>query len=338
MKEAAGRLRGHPYSYRQGYSLIPVALHPVFTYSVGLASWTTSTLQSLHNLWGLMGRRAWALTEGHNVAPFLTQGAEGGVAQDSPYHLAARNTLQLLHKACGGLHDDILRLVQVEWVDLCRTWGTTRPQEIQAALLLLDSTMDARTLLSRTLYYLGHVGIVLSWEQLPGLTPPAPYAPSDDPMSRPLLGALWSYVRYMLSTRWEMRMGAESNAALATGIRNLVRQGIKQPRQLWSSSGGGWRIHANLSQAETNTILLALEHSFTGTRRYSVLDEVTDPRRVESTTDLNVTGEALPPNSPEAPSTPREVGSPVDLCTPQHPTTASTLCAQLFAWAGSVLS
>eukprot|EP00961_Rhodomonas_salina_P235181 3178913-Rhodomonas_salina.3 len=68
MKTAATKFKGHPYSYHdcQGFNLIPKALHPVFTYSVSVTTWTMTELQALHNLWRLMGKRAWDLTEGHN--------------------------------------------------------------------------------------------------------------------------------------------------------------------------------------------------------------------------------------------------------------------------------
>eukprot|EP00961_Rhodomonas_salina_P189778 2560360-Rhodomonas_salina.1 len=98
MKTAATKFKGHPYSYRQGFQLIPTALHPVFTYSVGVTTWTMTEMQTLHNLWGLMWKRAWDLTEGHNSAPFLTPAEEGGVSQPSPFHLAAKLTLQVLKR------------------------------------------------------------------------------------------------------------------------------------------------------------------------------------------------------------------------------------------------
>ena len=91
MQSAATKFKGPPYSYRQGFNLIPTALHPVFTYSVGVSTWTMKEMQILHNLWGLMGKRAWDLTEGHNTAPFVTPHSEGGVAQLSPFHLAAKS-------------------------------------------------------------------------------------------------------------------------------------------------------------------------------------------------------------------------------------------------------
>eukprot|EP00961_Rhodomonas_salina_P211989 2862334-Rhodomonas_salina.1 len=68
MQAVAKKFKGHPYSYHQGFNLIPTALHPVFTYSVGVATWTMKKMQILHNLWGFMGKRAWDLTEGHNAA------------------------------------------------------------------------------------------------------------------------------------------------------------------------------------------------------------------------------------------------------------------------------
>eukprot|EP00961_Rhodomonas_salina_P025445 343064-Rhodomonas_salina.1 len=221
MKTAATRFKGHQYSYRQGFSLVPTAIQQVFTYSVSVTGWTTATLQSVHDLWGLMGKRAWDLTEGHHSTPFLTPDTEGGIAQASPFHLAAKHSLRFLQTVCEGMQSDILTLVQDEWEQLCTTWGTRRPQEIQAALLLDDTALMSRTLLSRTLYYLGHAGIVLAWERLPDLIRPAPYPDDIDRKDRTLIGALWEYVRYRLSIRREMRKGSASNRALASGIANL---------------------------------------------------------------------------------------------------------------------
>eukprot|EP00961_Rhodomonas_salina_P267952 3620476-Rhodomonas_salina.2 len=58
MKAAATKFKGHPDSYSQGFNLIPTALHPVFTYSVGVMSWTMAAMQALQTMWGLMGERA----------------------------------------------------------------------------------------------------------------------------------------------------------------------------------------------------------------------------------------------------------------------------------------
>eukprot|EP00961_Rhodomonas_salina_P257351 3478020-Rhodomonas_salina.1 len=77
-----------------------MAVHPVFTYSSSLTSWTMDTLQPIHDLWGLMGKRAWDLTEGHHSSPFLTPATEGGVASTSPFHLAAKHSLQFLQAIC----------------------------------------------------------------------------------------------------------------------------------------------------------------------------------------------------------------------------------------------
>lgn len=145
MKTAATKFKSHPYSYRQGFNLIPTALHLVFKYSVGVTSWTMAEMQTLHIMWGLMGKRTWDLpvTEGHN-----TPWEEGGISQPSPFHLAAKSTLQLLKQATGGLQTDILTLVQDEWSHLCTVWGSSSPQEVQAALLL-PSYLTHRTWAAR---------------------------------------------------------------------------------------------------------------------------------------------------------------------------------------------
>eukprot|EP00961_Rhodomonas_salina_P165514 2230056-Rhodomonas_salina.2 len=275
MQSAATKFKGHPYSYRQGFNLIPTALHPVFTYSIGVSTWTMKEMQILHNLWGLMGKRAWDLTEGHNTAPFVTLHSEGGVAQLSPFHLAAKSSLQLLKRATSGLQTDILQLVQDEWTHLCRTWGTHQPQEIQAALLLSDSRETGCTLLSRVLYYLGHAGLVLAWDELPCLITLAPYDSAIDSLDQPLIGAVWSYVRQLLAFKNELRAGTATGRALASGIATLVKQGITRPCQLWSDLGQGWRIQANVTSDEQLSLLTALEHSFPGTARYSIAKALT---------------------------------------------------------------
>eukprot|EP00961_Rhodomonas_salina_P103930 1398410-Rhodomonas_salina.1 len=334
MNASLKRFRGHPYSYLQGFSLIPMAIQQVFTYSVSVTGWTMDTLQPVHDMWGLMGKLAWDLTEGHHSALFLTPDVEGRIAQASPYHLAPKHSLSFLQSICEGLQNDILLLVQAEWQRLCTLWGTQWPQEIQAALLLLDSVDSSHTLLFQVLYYLGHAGIVLAWEHLPNLVRPAPYPEDSDKLDRPLIGALWDYVWYCLSIRWEMCKGSASNHTLANGIASLVRQGICTPLQLWSVLGNGWRIHATLTHNELNTILLALEHSFPQTSRYSVLADLQCSRQGP---------QIIPDNSasPPAPSTPpsrqlRQVSEIVDLHTP--PRTAEPLghSAEMLLWAGSI--
>eukprot|EP00961_Rhodomonas_salina_P180392 2434876-Rhodomonas_salina.1 len=199
------------------------------------------------------------------------------------------------------------------------------------SVLLLDSADSSHTLLSRVLYYLGHAGIVLAWERLPDLVRPAQYQEDLDKLDQPLIGALWDYVRYSLSIRWEMRKGSASNCSLANGIASLVRQGFCTPRQLWSVPGNGWQIHATLTHNELHSILLALEHSFPQTSRYLVLADLQCSRPVP---------QIIPDNSaaPPAPSTlpSRQVSEIVDLRTP--PRTAEPLehSAEMLQWAGSI--
>eukprot|EP00961_Rhodomonas_salina_P079255 1065338-Rhodomonas_salina.4 len=50
------------------------------------------------------------------------------------------------------------------------------------------------------------------------------------------------------------------------------------PRQLWSTAGQGWRIHATLSRDELHTILTALEHCFPDTHLYSVAKDLEQSR------------------------------------------------------------
>eukprot|EP00961_Rhodomonas_salina_P229263 3098701-Rhodomonas_salina.1 len=130
-----------------------------------------------------------------------------------------------------------------------------------------------------------------------------------------------------------MLLGASSNQALSTGIRSLIRQGILTPKQLWSRTGGGWRIHANLSRDELNTVLLGLEHCFPGTKRYSVL---TDVRKSSSATQMEEAASS-PPVVPE--EMPRSVSPQaasgevhVDISSPARsdPTTAQATSSAIF--------
>eukprot|EP00961_Rhodomonas_salina_P287708 3887139-Rhodomonas_salina.1 len=81
----AQRMRNHPYTYRQGFSLVGMVARPTFAYSVALTAWTFDDLRIMIRRWGLMGKQGWGLTNRHNVAPFETPGEEGGVMQFSPF-------------------------------------------------------------------------------------------------------------------------------------------------------------------------------------------------------------------------------------------------------------
>eukprot|EP00961_Rhodomonas_salina_P125246 1687390-Rhodomonas_salina.1 len=69
------------------------------------------------------------------------------------------------------------------------------------------------------------------------------------------------------------------------------RSGITTPRQLWSDLGQGWRIQANVSSDEMLSLLTALEFSFPGTARYSIINALTDhgPRRAVPAASMNHT-------------------------------------------------
>eukprot|EP00961_Rhodomonas_salina_P267951 3620476-Rhodomonas_salina.1 len=162
----------------------------------------------------------------------------------------------LIHAQCGGA-------------------VASRRSKLLSRLLLSDSRDLSQTLLSRTLYYLGHAGLVLALEKLPGLIPQAPHDAAEDQMDWILIGAMWSYVLQLLAFRNELRAGTATARALASGISQLVRQGITTPQQLWSDLGQGWGIQANAS-SEMLSLLTALEYSFPGTARYSIAKALTD--------------------------------------------------------------
>eukprot|EP00961_Rhodomonas_salina_P205829 2778576-Rhodomonas_salina.1 len=171
--------------------------------------------------------------------------------------------------------------------------------------MLSDSRDTGRTLLSRVLYYLGHAGLVLSWNQLPGLISPAPYDSATNPLDRSLIGAMWPYVRQLLAFKNELRAGNATSSALSSGIANLIRQGITTPRQIWSEIGQGWRIQANVTSTEMISLLTALEHSFPGTARYSILKALGEGggRRAAPSLEPHVDSTPSPTGPPSRSST-----------------------------------
>eukprot|EP00961_Rhodomonas_salina_P049629 667081-Rhodomonas_salina.1 len=73
-------MKNHPYTYRQGFSLVGMVAQPTFAYSMALTAWMLDYLCTMIRRWGLMGKGGWGLTNWHNlnVAPFETPGEEGG--------------------------------------------------------------------------------------------------------------------------------------------------------------------------------------------------------------------------------------------------------------------
>eukprot|EP00961_Rhodomonas_salina_P126564 1705712-Rhodomonas_salina.1 len=103
-------MRNHPYTYRQGFSLVGMVARPTFAYSVALTAWTFNYLRVMIRHWGLMGKWGWSLTNGHNVAPFETPGEEGEVMQFSLFTVAAKHSHQLFSKTCTTLAGDFIPL------------------------------------------------------------------------------------------------------------------------------------------------------------------------------------------------------------------------------------
>ena len=145
MGAMAKKLRFHPYKHRQANAMIRVAAHPVFTYSSTVAAWSHQRLRDLGSRWGLMSKRAWGLTDGHNSAPFLLPKEEGGVQKNSPIRLGAKQATTLTERLIKALDGDVRRLANDEWDRLMATWGSGRTNEVQL-MLMLEETSKPRTL------------------------------------------------------------------------------------------------------------------------------------------------------------------------------------------------
>eukprot|EP00961_Rhodomonas_salina_P020644 277731-Rhodomonas_salina.1 len=84
---------------------------------------------------------------------------EGGIQSHTPARLLAKHTVNLLSKLGGDLDGETLELAQAEWNNLTAMWGSTTVDEVQTMLLLEESVTRPATLLARTLYYAGLVGV-----------------------------------------------------------------------------------------------------------------------------------------------------------------------------------
>ena len=160
MDTAAHCLRRHPYKLRQAAGIIRVALHLVFTYSSSLTAWNTQALKNLGKQWGLMGHRAWRLTDGHNEAPFILPPEMGGLQMHSPTRLAAKAAVSLTERMLKTQDREIPRLANGEMQLLQDKWGTKHTREIQQMIMMEDT---APTLISRSLFYTGLVGTTPHW-------------------------------------------------------------------------------------------------------------------------------------------------------------------------------
>ena len=124
-----------------------------------------------------MGRRAWGFTDGHNAAPFLIPPERGEIHKNSPARLAAKSATMLTERLLKGLDGDVLHLANDEWIRLKETWGTERVDEVQIMLMLGEG--QSRTLIARSIYYAGLVGVTPCWHKLEDMREPRPYAEGE---------------------------------------------------------------------------------------------------------------------------------------------------------------
>jgi hypothetical protein len=95
-------------------------------YSGPLTNWTFADLLSVEHEWGVMHKRAWQLTDGHNSAPFILPQEEGGFQTHTPSRLLAKTGVGLIEKLARDLDGETLQLMQEEWILLTDRWGTER--------------------------------------------------------------------------------------------------------------------------------------------------------------------------------------------------------------------
>eukprot|EP00961_Rhodomonas_salina_P292120 3932643-Rhodomonas_salina.2 len=242
-----------------------------------------------------MQKKVWSLTDGHNTAPFLLPAEEGGVQTRTPARLLAKHTASLLQRLGNDLDGEALQLMQHEWGKLQTTWGTSSVEEIQTMLLLEESVARPTTLLSRTLYYTGLVGVTPTWSKIVGM---------PDPMIRPkwgplvgiqvegddqhssqqrasgqtrLLDTLRGYLHASLHKFWggDKRL-RKFHMALATAIQLLAAQNLVQTEQFRSPDGGGWHVPITAMPARSReALLIALEGAVQDSVHRSVATQVT---------------------------------------------------------------
>jgi len=141
-------IEGHPYKPEQMNEVIQMCAHPVLGYGGPLTNWTFWDLQDVEKQWAVMHKRAWHLTDGHNLAPFLLPQEEGGIQQHTPARIIAKHAVGLAERLASDLDGEMAILMQDKWGCITRTWGTTAVHEVQTAMLLEESMTRLATLLA----------------------------------------------------------------------------------------------------------------------------------------------------------------------------------------------
>ena len=98
----------YPYLPEQMNKVVQMVAHPVLAYSGPLANWTFKDLQDIEHQWGLMHKRAWHLTEGHNSAPFLLPPEEGWVQVHTPSRVIAKAAVELATHLVHSMDGEIM--------------------------------------------------------------------------------------------------------------------------------------------------------------------------------------------------------------------------------------
>jgi ribonuclease HI len=309
MRAVKDKLSSHPYRTDQANKLVDMCVHPVLTYSGPMTQWTYEELRAMEVQWAIMRKKAWNLTDGHNTAPFLLPAEEGGVQGTTPARLLARHTANVMAKLSQDLDGEILQLVREEWSQLVKTWGTARVDQVQLLLMLEDSTTRPATLLARTLYYTGLVGISPVWDKVPGMFPPPPgrdWDPSvgvrppldqeeegageggeearpplrgretqrEQPGNPRLMTMLTDYAHGCVRQGWVGKDMRRYNKMLAEALRKLAAAAKGRMADL--RQGNEWVVPPGLLEGEeSDALLTALETSVEGTRRQAVAHRTT---------------------------------------------------------------
>ena len=115
----------------------------------------------------------------------------------------------------------MLHLANDEWIRLKETWGTERVDEIQIMLMLGEG--QSRTLIARSIYYAGLVGITLCWHKLDDMREPRPYGEGE---KRTFIGELRDYLYEQLKRYWISGNGLLHIQTLASSIKKMIKTGI----------------------------------------------------------------------------------------------------------------
>eukprot|EP00961_Rhodomonas_salina_P148359 1997037-Rhodomonas_salina.1 len=182
-------------------------------------------------------------------------------------------------------------LLQTEWVELTTTWGTTAVDEIQTMLLLEESVTRQVTLLARTLYYTGLVGITPVWSRITGMQTPDSRRgwgqlvgiradDNEDELitkNTRLLHTLRGFMHASLHQYWTGAADlCKFHIALAAAIQLAVAGGFTCTAQFQCQSSKYWTVPlAAMPDTALEALLIALKGSVPGSKRLSVAGTMT---------------------------------------------------------------